>query len=314
MPHNLYSIINIYSRLKGMKYIFLFVLTLSFITLMFPSLDASTNISPSHNNSIFTINSISEISLDHQLGTIVFFDLDDTLFDSPVMLGSKAWRRYISKVAPKWHDTLSLFLLRNLQVELVEQKTLEIIESLKLNGSITNGLTARERKIWYTTPVDGIDELTVSQVISLNIDFSIESLNLTYPELKGDPEFYQGIFFCNTDLKGDYLKKIIEAMIEKPIKIVFIDDKLSQVESVAKALKELTIQHECYWYTATDEKALKFDPLIANIQLYYFLISSGTVLISDEEAAIIAKKTPGQNTDFYLKAILKTYSDHSLSN
>ena len=89
-----------------------------------------------------------------------------------------------------------------------------------------------------------------------------------------------------------------------PKKIIFIDDKLSQVESVADALAKLGIEHECYVYTATDEKGKAFNPLIANIQLYYFYQSEGNIILSDESALLIAKENPEKNAEYYLKATL----------
>ncbi len=131
-------------------------------------------------------------------------------------------------------------------------------------------------------------------------------LKKRYPGLANDSEYYEGVFFANTDLKGDYLKKIIEISAHIPIKVVFIDDKLSQVESVAKTLKELQIPHECYWYCATESKAAKFNPLVANIQLYYFWISDGKNVLTDEQAESIAKSEPEKDADFYLQAVLTT--------
>lgn len=54
-----------------------------------------------------------------------------------------------------------------------------------------------------------------------------------------------------------------------PVKIIFVDDKLSQVESVDTALTKLGIPHQCYVYLATDKKAKAFDPLITNSTLLF---------------------------------------------
>ncbi len=124
---------------------------------------------------VLKLDSIKEMPIEHPQDTIVFFDLDDTAFDSPYMLGSKAWRRYIVQATKhldrNWHDIFTLFITQKLQFITVEPDTVEIIKNLKARGCITSGLTARERQIWYDTPTDDIDKLTISQLKSVNIDF-----------------------------------------------------------------------------------------------------------------------------------------------
>lgn len=257
---------------------------------------------------VLKIDSINEMLFEHPKDTIVFFDLDDTAFDSPYMLGSKAWRKYIVQATKhldrNWHDILTLMMTRKLQLITVEPDTVEIIKSLKSKGCITSGLTARERQRWYDTQVDDIDKLTVSQLKSVDIDFDNETLKERYPALSNDSEYYEGVFFANTDLKGDYLKKVLQNSADKPVKVVFIDDKLTQVESVAITLREMQIPHECYWYCAIESKAAQFNPLIANIQLYYFWMSDGNEVLTDLQAESIAKSDPEKDADFYLQAVL----------
>ncbi len=98
--------------------------------------------------------------------------------------------------------------------------------------------------------------------------------------------------------------KLFKDAPQLPQRVIFIDDKQSQVESVAAVLHQLGIDHECYWYTATDDKARKFDPLIANIQLYYFWTSGAKRVLSDEEALSIAEQYPEKNAEYYLQSVL----------
>src|SRR5262249_52274024 len=124
------------------------------------------------------------------------------------------------------------------------------------------------------------------------------------------PEYYEGIFFADTDLKGDFLFQLINHDAS-PIKIVFIDDKETQTESVSAALTALGIDHECYFYLATQAKAKAFDPLIANIQLYFLVHSRGQHILSDIEAKAIAKSSPEKTADDYLQAALQCYEGPS---
>lgn len=252
---------------------------------------------------IITISSLSQISENNPPKTLYLFDIDDTLLDSTTMLGSKNWRKYIKEATKKesdnWHDIFSLFIARNHPFKAVEPITSDYVEDLQQRGHDVFGLTSRERNMWYATPIQGVDELTINQLKSIGITFKDGPSSLTKV-----PEFYKGVFFADLDSKGDYLLKLLKDQRDFPPKIIFVDDKLSQVESVEAVLNELGIENECYVYLATDEKAKKFDCLIANIQLYYFWMSGGKEWISDEKALSIAQDNPEMIAEEYLRDTL----------
>jgi hypothetical protein len=143
-------------------------------------------------------------------------------------------------------------------------------------------------------------------VTSLNIKLDHERFKQLYPRLAAAPEYFEGIFFADTELKGDYLRKLFSDGTY-PKKIIFIDDKLSQIESVDLLLSELDIEHECYWYCAIEDKTMAFDPLISNIQLYYLIKSRGKWMLSDAEAKKIAICHPNLGANFYLSQIIKLF-------
>lgn len=256
--------------------------------------------------SIEQIDSLSQLPCDSPPSTLYFFDIDDTLIDSPYMLGSKAWRKYLTETAPDWHDTLTLFVARHYHVDFVEAHIPAIIEKLKVKGCGVFGLTARERKIWYYTPMEDIDALTIAQLHQAEIFLDPQALEKSYPSLTAAPEYYEGVFFADIEPKGGYLIKLFQNSKERPAKVVFIDDKLSQVESVSQALNELGIDNDCYWYTATDKKAELFHPLLANIQLFHLWMTKGQAVISDVAAAELAELYPERTAEYYLQAILET--------
>lgn len=261
-------------------------------------------------SSVATIQSLAQIPRDQPSNTLILFDIDDTLIDAPYMLASKAWRSYIVKATKEidpdlnWHDILSYHLARYYPVHPVETLTSQYVHDLQSKGHVLCGLTSRERQLWYDMPQKGIDVLTVHQLRSVHVDFHNQRLENVYPDLSRDPEYFHGIFFCNLEPKGNFLSHLLQSASERPVKILFIDDKRSQVESVDTALQELGIPHECYLYTATDEKVKAFNPLIANIQLYAFYQSNGTKVLSDAQAAQIAKDSPDLTAEYYLRAAL----------
>ncbi|MDP1879485.1 MAG: DUF2608 domain-containing protein [Parachlamydiaceae bacterium] len=266
------------------------------------------------------IESLKEINTSQPDKTIFFLDLDDTVFDFPLMLGSKAWRRYIvgatKKIDPSqnWHDKLTFLLAKHLPLHTVEEMTSSFVNELQEKGYVVCGLTSRERNQWYNTSQEGVDELTINQLKSVNIDFNNNSLENNYPFLAFDSEYHDATFFADTSLKGDYLIKIFKAgdQIHFPKKAIFIDDKDSQVTSVINALNELGIENEGYYYKATEEKAKSFDPWVANIQLYYFVTSNYSTIYTDEEAASIKEAQSHLDANYYLEETLKFAKSHNL--
>lgn len=270
-------------------------------------------------NTMIRIESLAEISDLQPAGTFYFFDIDDTLIDSPYMLGSKAWRKYMSEVTKReticnWHDLFSLYVALNHPLNTVESITAPFIKELQEKGYVVFGLTARERKKWYDTPAEDIDLLTANQLRSLGIVFKTDNLDSIYDYLIHSPEHFQGIFFADIEPKGGYLLKLFKEARKLPRKVIFIDDKQSQVESVAEALDELGIDNECYWYCPTDKKNQDFDPLVANIQLYYFWTSRAEHILSDSMARAIAQKNPDKAAEYYLQHLLEQAKPKFLIN
>lgn len=263
---------------------------------------------------ILQINSLSEVSKDQPTGTVYFLDIDDTVIDYPYMLGSKAWRAYIIKMTKRYknpgsqHDAFTLFLAENHAVKTVEPITKAWVEGLYAKGYAVYGLTARERNVWYYTPRKGVDELTISQLAHVKIDFDKNKESTLHSHFTKISEYYKGVFFCNLDSKGDYLKKIFRKIKLYPKKVVFVDDNREHVERVAKVLSELKIEHECYWYCALDEKNNTFDPAIANIQFYYFRLFHNAIL-SDEEAEQLIKLHPEKDPYYYLNAVQEALAE-----
>lgn len=254
---------------------------------------------------ITKVESLNEISTDYPEKTIIFFNITDTLINSSQMLGSKGWRKFVKNVAPEVHDKLTLFLAYQVPVVSAEPITSRFIKELEAKGYAVCGLTGRERNIWYNTPAEAIDILTINQLASVGIYFDVETFEATYPTLASDFEYYEGVFFANTEAKGDYLRKILHTIAqtsEMPTKIICIDDKLSQIESLVSVLKEFDVDYQGYWYCGTDEKAKKFHPMVTNIQLEKLLFQD--LIITDEEAELIVQSMSEVNAALYFKDLI----------
>lgn len=294
-----------------------------------------TQIESQQISEVVNIQSLSEIQVYQPDQTLFLLDLDDTVFDFPDMLGSRMWRTYIRQATKEidngkdWHDVISYFLTKNYPVQTVEPMTSEFIKNLQEKGHVVCGFTSRERKAWYDMPQEGVDSMTTDQLNSVDVDFNNSFLEKTYPDLALEPEYYSGTFFCNIEPKGQFLKHLFETIPENLQKVIFIDDKFSQAQSVSDALTYLGINHESYCYLATNAKAKTFNPLIANIQLYHFLkfkevlfddeilldgeAISDNGILSDDEALLIANKNPSYDANFYLNLILEALKTFNCS-
>jgi len=258
---------------------------------------------------VTSVETLAELSLGVSEDTLVFLDIDDTVLEFPHTVGSKKWRHYLHHAtdawdtSQNWHDVLTLWMAENYPVCPVEPITCQWVMDLQAQGAIVCGLTARERNKWYDTPQDGMDLVTARQLKALGVSFDDARLQDAYPELAALPQYFQGTFFVDMDLKGDYLLHHLAGLSKRPKKIIFVDDKWSQAMSVAKALHALGIPYESYCYTYTDAKAARFDPVLANIQLYFF--HRGAQILSDEEAARIAREDLTRSGEDYLKAVVE---------
>lgn len=278
------------------------------LTILSSPFYASAAISLESSSKIIRIDTIDQLPLSQPEGTLFLFDIDDTLIDFPHMLGSRVWRQYMRTAAGKYlHDRLSFFLVGYMSVTTVEKTTTEVVKALQNQGYLACGFTARERHFWFDIPAK-MDEITLQQLASVGIQFGSEAVVKAYPDLTQVPEYYEGIFFSNVVAKGSYLANVLQSLPSSsllPEKIVFIDDKWYQIESVAAALEQWNIDYECYWYRAMDKKDSVFDPLIANIQLYHIWLSQGDTVLTDQDAAALAQASPDVQGETYLKIVLE---------
>lgn len=239
--------------------------------------------------------------------TLILFDIDDTLIDSPISLNSGPWIAHYWHHAPKLlpHkmpvlEELMWYVSKTIPCRAVDSSTAEIISICQNSNSITPlALTARPI---YKKNIDGI-KITAEQLLKINIDFSLKvfPLNLTR-----HPSFYKGIIYTSGKIKGDFLKQYLISTGNFPKKIIFIDDKIDQIQSVEKNMKELGINVSCFWYRRASMNRTTFNLQIANIQLEYLL--KYQLILNDEEAEIImeSENHPIPPEDFF-KQLIEMY-------
>lgn len=264
------------------------------------------------NAEIIEIQNISEIlPAIESVDTLVLFDMDDTLTDSTISLGTGSWRKYIrsnieeyqQKYGSRWgnidlHDKLTSIVANKVPVKAVEDQMPQLVASLQSTGIPVFVFTARGKSKWYATEIDGVDRLTRNQLLYAGFDFARTQVP---QKLKSMGSFYaDGVIFSSPLKKGLFLKKLLQETGYQPKKIVFIDDKRDQVESMEKATQELGIPFVGFWYTRADQEHENFDPFVTTIQLKR-LLETGEIL-TDEQASRL--KGYNCDPDQFFKAFL----------
>lgn len=265
---------------------------------------------------IFEINQIDDIvPYIDQENSLVLFDIDDTLITNPFCLGSPAWRNWLKRTPVKqetdfvFYDAITLYIAKNVDYQTVEPGMETLISDLQRSGIAVFAFTARGRSEWYTTQLEGVDEFTHQQLNHVGIDFKKTAIPAELQDLE-PAYFYEGIIFAQHIKKGDLLKHLFKDLNYHPSCIVFIDDKLDQVKSVADAVKEFEIPFYGFWYRRQEQDAGTFNPMVANIQLENLLLND--VIVSDEQAEEIAETMSEIDPQEYFEGIFEQFDINQL--
>lgn len=232
----------------------------------------------------------AEITHMHQIlpaivpGTLVIFDIDNTILQPVQTLGSDQWFSCevkklvaggstepdaVDRVIPLWMQ-----IQTRSAVMAVESNTPQIIRELQARRYPVMTLTARDARLAV---------VTTSQLKSVGV--GLVPIANGPIRVGGDPSTLVtgGIVFAGPkNVKGEVLKSFLMERNLHPKRIVFVDDKPHHVESVGKALAGTGIAYYGFRYGAADAQVKAYNPQIAAIQLKAFLATGK--LISDQQA------------------------------
>jgi hypothetical protein len=214
--------------------------------------------------------------------TLIVCDIDNTLIESALHMGSAQWRDHIrSKARKLGHseneienilDKFWLFAQFFIPVRCVDPDTASTLSKLQQSQSILIALTARE-------PIEIAH--TEKQLLSVNVDLSHShfhtnscSLPLPYPSV-----YDKGIVYCGENTKDAGLVAFFQKMKYSPQRVVFIDDRLEQLQRVENALQGMGIEFIGIRFSGADARVEAFDPAVADLQ--WSLLPT---ILSDEEA------------------------------
>jgi hypothetical protein len=223
--------------------------------------------------------------------TLVVLDLDNTVFEATQMLGSDQFFSYLVKLGTDQGLDLAAakdkalekasFVQPMTRVRPVESSTPLLVKALQDRGYKVMALTSRPGN-WA--------QKTLLQVASVHIDFERTSPHLNPQQIAFAGLYQKGVLFLAKDSnKGAALLTILKFSAQKFQRVLFVDDKASNVESVEKALDQTTLQHLSVRYGAADRSVAMFDPAIAKCQ--WAIFRGQKVFLNDDGAkAAIAQR------------------------
>ncbi len=215
--------------------------------------------------------------------TLVIFDIDNVIAEpcwgrehKSCELGSDQWFMYqyekekkngsaheqaLSKTADLYHK-----IQHHVGFKAVEECTPHMISELQKQGITIIALTMRSI---------ALADRTIKQLHHLGIDFIHSAPHKSHIDLPTHvPTLYkEGVIFANCKSKSKALLAFFNHINFWPTKIIFIDDKLKNLEDVEQAVTELGIQFLGIRYGRTDGKVENFDHAAAEKQLADFLVA-----------------------------------------
>ncbi|MES2608188.1 MAG: DUF2608 domain-containing protein [Pseudomonadota bacterium] len=245
---------------------------------------------------IYTIENLeklSEMLRDVSENDLVLFDVDYVLINCGDKIlrpcGEKLrkeLRKKIKQLEKQEKDFLDGQTLLNAKVELVDLGMPAFIEKLQKKSQYVIGFTSSG--IGPLGPISSQEELRLAHLRQLGIDFSSAfpaHKNIYSMKVSGlFPVFYQGILFTIPDKKGESLMIFLNKIKFQPRKIIFIDDRIENIRSVAAECIKNKIEFVGLHYIAAASLSEQADEKVARYQ-YDYLIKNKRWL-SDAEAKL----------------------------
>jgi hypothetical protein len=233
--------------------------------------------------------------------SVVLMDIDETLIESSIMLGGKAWRYYAvnflktiysPQEARELRDKMTYWIAQRVPCIAVEASIHAYLDQMKQAQIPVFGFTSRGRRHWNALPCANGEELALLHLNQAGFDLDVFSESFFSEVFWLHPRFARGIFFSYPEEKGQLALEIFTK--DRPKHIVFVDDMMPNIHSMERALEELGIASTCFHYQHVDLYR-PFDPLIAAIQLD--TLYSQHVLLSDSEAFLLKQNYADCNPD-----------------
>lgn len=216
-------------------------------------------------------------------GTLFVLDIDNTLIEPCQHLGSDQWFEHqITFLKEKGvdheeavHAIFPLFteIQKRTKIRHVDSTVKKAFIKIKEMGFSAVGLTKRDPSLALHT---------VKHLANVDLDFTplAPAYNQEVHKELGNNLYQDGIVFTSLGAgKGGPLIAYLKHLKAQPSHIVVVDDKKSNLEQIAQALKTLDIPFVTLRYAGVDDHVTSFDPKIAALQLDHF-----QTILSNEQA------------------------------
>jgi hypothetical protein len=211
--------------------------------------------------------------------SLVVFDVDDVLItpkDKVLRQNSYIYETVENILGEsKSSEILELYSIIFSQRKscFVDERFVPLIINLQNNGIKTIALTNCSTEKFYEIP--SMKDWRIKELESFGYNFGyswsgvqeIKFENLPTPEEGIFPMFSSGILFTNDIPKGNVLGAFLNHINFKPNHIIFIDDRLKYLESVADIAKNASILYTGIEYIAAEMQANDFCKEFARRQL-----------------------------------------------
>ena len=238
--------------------------------------------------------------------TLVIFDVDEVLIMPKDQILQSPHREYINKLdtflfaSEQESENLWSIIFAQRPSIPVDPKMINMIATLQSKGIKVLALThAMTGKLGYIT---SMKDWRYNELIRHGYDFEKswkgvqdktfngleKSNNRLASEVSSPPMFFKGIIFTEID-KGEALEAFLNHYKLKFKKIIFIDDRKKNLESVEKTISKLNIPFVGIEYTAA---VMHTEPLNEKrAQLQFKILSQEKKWISDFEADALLAET-----------------------
>lgn len=199
--------------------------------------------------------------------TLMIFDIDYVLIMPKIEFSfsrnlsrKKIWNEIKDIITQKEFDLLHSSIVQKSEWEMLDTKVKDIIQLLQNKQILTIGLTSLSTGKFGI--VENREELRRKELLSVGIDFlkfNTIDKNINIHSLKnfhGTPMLKDGIIYTAEINKADILNIVLTESNIFPKKIIFIDDKLSNLESVRDYCKRENIFFSGFHYHPTYKTVL----------------------------------------------------------
>lgn len=244
------------------------------------SMDSLANASVDTSAQIVESNSIEDVKKFIEPDTLFIFDYDNVLVEGKVDYGFDAW--FCAMLGKLEEEGLSISdamckllpiyeeIQRSALVQAVEPGSKNLIEDLRKDGHKVMILTVRSLCLI---------EYVFRQLKSVEINVergAIPENGINSTLAKFGSKYLNGILFCDKCSKGPVLKVFLLGHPELSIKkIVFVDDKLKNLESVKVSAQELGIKFVGLRYACTDARTKAYSLDEKSLMLAESLVNQG---------------------------------------